>query len=179
MKVYFKKLDSAIMPPSVDSDSIKGAMLFHYGNIRYFEVSDQSYLAAIHKSFKIPPKEVFLVEGHGELRPHRDNGVYSCINYYLQPGGYTTSCWEPIENARRVKGKKYDKKTDSYKEVELAYEPEDLIFLGSFLAEDSDVYMLNIGEVHSVNGDKPKRPRSMIQMQWHLTMDELIKQLEL
>jgi hypothetical protein len=181
MKTYFKKLDSAMMPPPVDPDSIKGDLIFHYGNIRYFAVTDQSYVAAINQSFKIPPTQIFLVEGHGELNAHRDNGVHSCINYYLRPGGYKTSFWEPIENARRIKAKKYDKKTDTYIDVELAYVPEDIVLMDSFVAEDNDLYLLNIGEVHSVTGEKPKKPRAMVQLQWHhsTTVEDLIEKLKI
>jgi len=176
MTTYFKKITNLSLPV-VDPDSIKGDLLFHYGNSRYYEITDKSYHDAIANAFQMAPKEIYLAEAIGPLRPHRDNGVTSCLNYYLRPSGYTTTFWEPIENARRLGTKKYDKKTDSYIDVLLGYEKDDLIPQDSFTAEAGDVYLLNISKVHSVTNGSTEEARSFIQCQWHLNMDKLLQMI--
>ena len=176
MTTYFKKLDNLSLP-SADPESIKGELLFHYGNSRYYAISDKSYWDSIAAAFPTPPKEIFLAEAIGPLRPHRDNGVTSCLNYYLRPSGYITKFWEPIENARRLGTKKYDKKTDSYIDVLLGYEKDDLILQDSFVAEAGDIYLLNISKVHSVTHGSTEEPRAFIQCQWHWNMDKLMEMI--
>jgi hypothetical protein len=177
MTTYYKKLDTSFLPHPIDSDKIKGDILFNYGYARYYKITDSEYLKSLSCCFKIPPKRIFLSEGHGPLLPHYDNGQDSCINYYMRPGGYTTSFWVPQENARRRKGKRYNSTTDSYVEVELGYMYEDLTLVDSFVAKDGEAYILNIKEVHSVEGANPELPRAFIQLQWDFTMDELIEKL--
>jgi len=178
MTTYFKKLDTSFLPSPIDSDTIKGELLFHYGYARYYKITNDEYLKSLFYSFKIPPKRILLSEGHGPLLPHYDNGQESCINFYLRPGGYTTSFWIPQENAKRRKGKKYNSDTNSYDEVELGYVYEDLTFVDSFIAKDGEAYALNIKEVHSVDGANPELPRAFIQLQWNVSMDELLKALD-
>lgn len=178
MTTYYKKLDSSILPPPVDTDKIKGDLLFHYGYARYYKITDTEYLTALARCFKVSPKRIMLSECLGPLLPHYDNGQDSCINIYLRSGGYTTSFWTPKDNARRRKGKKYNADTDSYDEVELGYVYEDLTLVDSFTAQDGEAYVLNIKEVHSVDGAAPELPRAFIQLQWDLTMDELLEKLD-
>ena len=178
MTIYYKKINSSILPPPVDTDKIKGELLFHYGYAQYYKITNIEYLTTLARCFKVPPKRIMLSEGHGPLLPHYDNGQDSCINIYMRPSGYTTSFWIPKDNARRRKGKKYNADTGSYDEVELGYMYEDLILVDSFTAQAGDAYVLNIKEVHSVDGTIPKLPRAFIQLQWNLTMDELLEKLD-
>lgn len=175
MTTYFKKITDLSLP-TVDPDSVKGELLHHYGYSRYYKISDTSFRDAISNSFIVPPKEIFFVEAIGPLRCHRDNGTTSCLNYYLRPSGYITEFWEPIENARRLGSRRYDKETDTYKDVLLAYERDDCILKDSFVAEVGDIYILNISKVHSVtHHGSPEKPRSFIQCQWQVNMNELLK----
>jgi hypothetical protein len=179
MTVYFKKIDSSILPlPPLDPDSIKGEMKFHYGHPRYFEIIDQAYLESLTRVFKIPPVHYFLVEGHGHLLPHYDNGQDSCLNFYIRPGGYTTSFWKPKENAKKRVSSRYDAATDTTREVAIGYHYEDLILIDQFQAQDGEAYFLNIAEIHSVEGAAPEKPRAFIQLQWDMTMDELLTALD-
>jgi len=179
MTTYFKKITSLSLP-TADPDAVKGELLMHYGYSRYYKVADNSFHDAVSNSFIVPPKEIFLVEAIGPLRCHRDNGVTSCLNYYLRPSGYITEFWEPIENARRLGAKRYDKTTDTYKDVLLGYERDDCILKDSFVAEAGDVYILDISKVHSVtHPSAPNDPRSFIQCQWKVSIDELLKMLEI
>jgi hypothetical protein len=175
---YFKKITSLTLP-SADPDSVKGQLIMHYGHSRYYEISDKSFYDAIASSFIVPPKEIFLAEAIGPLNCHRDNGVTSCLNYYLRPSGYITEFWEPLENARRIRAKKYDAELDTFKDVLLGYEREDCVFKDSFVAESGDVYILDISKVHSVSHDRPSDVRSFVQCQWHVNVDELLKMLSL
>ena len=177
MTTYYKKLDNIILPVLSDTNKIKGDLLFHYGFIRYYKIIDSDYLKSLSESFKIPPKKIFLTECTGPLLPHHDNGVDSCINFYIRTGDYTTSFWIPKENAKKRKSKKYNAETNRYDEVELGYMYEDLIFADSFNAKDGDVYILNNGEIHSIEGLNSGLPRAFIQLQWNFKMDELIEKL--
>lgn len=174
MITYFKKISNLTLP-TADPDAVKGDLLMHYGYSRYYDISDSSFREAISNSFKVPPKQIFLAEVHGPLNCHRDNGVSSCLNYYLRPMGCTTEFWEPIENARRIAAKRYDGKTDTYKDVLLGYEKDDCIPKGSFTAEPGDIYALNISRVHSVAHNRSDDIRAFVQCQWHINMDELLE----
>jgi hypothetical protein len=176
MITYFKKITNLSLP-AAEPDAVKGDLLMHYGYSRYYEISDNSFRDAIANSFNVPPNQIFLAEVLGPLNCHRDNGVSSCLNYYLKPVGCITEFWEPIENARRIKGKKYDKVTDTYNDVLLGYEKDDCILKGSFVAEEGDIYALNISKVHSVSHDRSSKVRAFVQCQWHVNMDELLKML--
>lgn len=178
MTVYFKKIDSIVLPLPSDLDSIKGVLKFHYGHPRYFEIIDQNYLESLTKVFKIPPTNVFYVEGHGVLLPHRDSGQNSCFNFYLRTGGYTTSFWKPKENAKPRTSSRYDAATNTTREVNIGYHYEGLILIDKFQASDGEAYLLNISQIHSVDGANPEKPRVFIQLQWDMTMDELLKALE-
>lgn len=177
MITYFKKITDLSLPYA-DPDSIKGDLLMHYGYSRYYEISDNLFRDAIANSFSVPPKQIFLAEVLGPLNCHRDNGVSSCLNYYLRPMGCTTEFWEPIDNARRIGAKRYDKETDTYKDVLLGYVKDDCVLKSSFVAEVGDVYALNISKVHSVSHDRSSDVRSFVQCQWHINMDDLLRILE-
>jgi hypothetical protein len=179
MTTYYKKLDAGFLPPTIDTNEIKDHLLFHYGYARYYKISNKDYLKSLSDSFKISPKRIYLSEGHGPLLPHIDNGQRSCINYYMHTGNYTTSFWIPRENAKRRKSSRYCANTNSYKEVELRYLHEDLILVDSFIAKDGEAYILNIEQIHSVEGKKPELPRSFIQFQWDFSMDELLEILNI
>jgi hypothetical protein len=179
MTTYFKKITNLSLP-TADPDSVKGDLLTHFGRNRYYNISDKSFYNAIANSFSVPPKQIFLGEVLGPLNCHIDYGVSSCLNYYLRPAEYITEFWEPIENARRIRAKRYDKATDTYKDVLLGYERDDCILKDSFVAEAGDVYILDISKVHSVtHPSAPNDPRSFIQCQWKVSIDELLKMLEI
>lgn len=62
----------------------------------------------------------------------------------------------------------------------LGYERDDCILKDSFVAEAGDVYILDISKVHSVtHHDSPNDPRSFIQCQWNVNINELLKMLEI
>lgn len=176
MKGYFEKTTLDIDNSKICLEENKGKELFNYNGIAYYDVKDKSYLNSI---FLIPPERMFIVHTTTQLHPHIDAGPpRGCLNYYIQPQLFKTTFWNPIENARRLKHKRYYKDTDEYKEVDIGYVKEDLIPVGSFVAEPYDTYFLNIAAIHSVEFlDLSKRliPRVMLQFQWNATFDELLK----
>lgn len=178
MTTYFKKIDNLLLP-TADPESIKGNLIMHYGYNKYYAISDNYFYNSISNSFSVAPKQIFLAEVHGPLNCHRDKGVSSCLNYYLRPSNCITEFWEPIENARRIKAKKYDAAIDSFKDVLLGYVRDDCILKDSFIAEPGDVYVLDISKVHSVSYGLNNTIRSFIQCQWHIDMDELLKILSI
>ena len=179
MTIYHKKINLNIDHLDIDLNKLKGNKLMEYSNnIGHFKILDTDYLNGIFKNaFKIPPLEIFLVQAKSQISPHRDYRVVSCMNYYIKPEGYATNFWIPKPNARKIRGFRVDRQ-NKYEIVDLSYEKNDLLLVDTFTAKENDAYLLNIGEVHSVEGDKKANPRTLIQFQWNMTIDELIDKLE-
>lgn len=186
MTTYFKKLDTLNLPYPKSINDIKGKLLHHYGFIRYFEISDLNYIESFKDFFKISPSRILLVECYSWLNPHRDNGQQSCLNFYLNSENFETKFWSPKENAVKMNSIKYDGFGGAHTEVESSggkYNRNDLIFVDSFQANDGDSYFLNVEEIHSIERSKEnsssKKIRTMIQLQWHLSMNEMMEKLDL
>lgn len=178
MTIYFKKINLNIDNHNLDIRKLKGNKLFDYGAICYYDILDDEYYNDIFSGvFIVPPVKRFYVEAKDKLNPHRDNGAISCLNLYIGPQNYTTNFWEEKENARRISGHRYDPVTNKYTEVNLAYVRDDLNLVDSFTAQNNEAYLLNIGEIHSVDGDRQLLPRVMLQFQWNMTIEEMIEQL--
>jgi len=186
MTTYYKKLDLDIDHLGFDITKLKGIKLTEYGNnIGYFSIPDQNYINNIFNPFfKIPPVTTRLVQAKFDLIPHVDNGACSCLNYYILPHNMVTNFWKPKENAKKIKVPRIDAVTKKLELIELSYVKEDLILVDSFKANPNEAYLLNIGEIHSVetvgqtNTNPLNYPRTMIQFQWNLKMDELMEKLE-
>lgn len=182
MTVYFKKINLDKLPLHEDFNSIKGDLEFSHGMIKYFNINDSNYYNLLKDYFKIPPRRIFLVEGHISLLPHRDKDQLSCINYYIDTRGYTTNFWIPNSNLIEIRiGPRYDRVTGITSDVELGYNYVDLTLIDSFLAKNGESYVLNINEVHSVENPSSAEIRLFIQFQWdtNTTVDELIRNLEI
>lgn len=179
MTTYFKKLELNSIQPPKNIDDIKGDLKFHYGLIKYFDIKDSNYINELNSLFKIPPERIYLVEGHGIILPHRDNGQDSCINIYFITGNYRTAFWRPLPNAKPRTGRRYDNKTKSYVEVSIGFFYEDLELTDSFISEQNEAYALNINEIHSVDESDSKDIRSFIQLQWNMSFGEMLDSLNL
>jgi hypothetical protein len=182
MTIYHKKINLNINHIDIDLNKLKGDKLVEYSsNLGYFKILDNDYLDSIFiDAFKIPPKEVFLMQANSQVSPHRDYRSVSCMNFYVKPQGYTTNFWIPKENARKIRGLRIDKSDKTkYEIIELRYHRDDLILADTFTAKENEAYLLNIGEIHSVDGAKSAEPRISIQFQWNMTIDELIEKLDL
>lgn len=182
MTIYFKKLNLDNFPAPIDIDDVKGNLRFHYGAIRYYDLADNIHIFRLRKFFKIPPRSIYLVEGRESLPPHVDNGQLSCINYYLHTGGYSTSFWLPKPGARRRTSILYHEDTDTYVENdsdERCFYPEDLELEDSFVAMPGESYLLNVSKIHSVDNPTTPEIRDFIQLQWDMSVEEMITHLEL
>lgn len=182
MTIYHKKINLNIDYIDIDLNKLKGNKLVEYSSsLGYFKILDHDYLNSIFRdAFKIPPQEVFLMQANSKINPHRDYRTVSCMNFYVKPQGYATNFWIPKENARKIRGLRIDKSDKSkYEIIELRYHRDDLILADTFTAQENEAYLLNTGEIHSVDGDKSTEPRIAIQFQWNMTIDELIAKLDL
>lgn len=178
MTIYYKKINLNISVQTFDLTKLKGDKLFEYGNnIKYFQIVDDAYLDSIFGNiFKIPPVKTYLVQTKDRIRPHTDNGVVSCLNYYISTQGFVTNFWKANEKIRRLVDTTFNGVT---KRV-VGYAREDITLVDSFTANDNDAYLLNIGQIHSVDGSSPAEPRTMLQFQWgpSTKIEELIEKLE-
>jgi len=182
MTIYHKKINLNINYIDIDLNKLRGNKLVEYSsNLVYFKILDTDYLDSIFRdAFKIPPQEVFLMQSNSKIAPHKDYRTVSCMNFYVKPQGYTTNFWIPKENYRKIRGLRIDKNDKSkYEIIELRYHRDDLILADTFTAQENEAYLLNTGEIHSVDGDKSTEPRIAIQFQWNMTIDELIEKLDL
>ena len=78
--------------------------------------------------------------------PHRDHGGFVCINYYLETDGGATKFWTAKPGARATKAR------GQY--TANKYQIEDLTEECKFVAIPNSCYLLNIGEVHTVEVKK-------------------------
>ena len=177
MTTYYKKVNLNINHYDFEIDEIIGDKLFEYkDNLGYFQIKDDRINKIFSNVFKIQPKQTFLVQAKSEINPHKDRGVHSCLNYYLRPGEFTTNFWIKKENVSPLgKDVYFNKTTNKY---EPGFDKNDLILVDSFTAHKNDTCILNIGEIHSVDGPKKEEPRTLIQFQWHMKIDELLSRLE-
>lgn len=134
----------------------RGAPVTAYGNILYYKVIGA-----------IPPKLITALQP-GNIRyveiapdhpvqPHRDHGIQTALNLYIDGGDGCTQFWE-AGNAKPIKYEKDSKITNSYRR-------EDLTPTIAFTANDGDAYLLNVGKIHSVDGPLTKT-RRFIQFAW-------------
>lgn len=81
-----------------------------------------------------------------EIPPHTDTEIITSINFYLQTGSAKTVFYEPIVN--KPKTFQVENQTNGF-----IYCAEDLREVSSFVAEDLDVWVLDVTKIHSVKGD--------------------------
>jgi hypothetical protein len=80
------------------------------------------------------------------IPPHTDTEIITSINFYLQTEGCRTTFFKPkVNNPRTVQIKN---QTNG-----CIYYEEDLVEVDSFVAEDYDVWLLDVSQIHSVKGD--------------------------
>lgn len=157
-----------------DYNRLRGERQTFFGNppnprISYYLIKDLKYFAQISDRpvCKIMPDTFFLVEieGAGLLMAHRDHNVSCCINYYFETNDAVTYFHREKEGATAFQ---YPGRTTSN-----VYSPYQLNTVGEFTAQDHDVYLLKVDEIHSVYGPKPGT-RRFITWQWRNTPYEEI-----
>jgi hypothetical protein len=102
---------------------------------------------------------------------HRDHGGFVCINYYLVTDGDRTIYYTEKSNATPFYA--VNQKTANL------YNPEDLVEQCSFKALPNDCYLLNIGEIHTVDIGNKDAVRKAIQLTFNpdITYNMVLEQL--
>lgn len=175
MTVYFKQIDFSL---GSNLDNIRGDILFKYGAIVYYAIKNNNVLEEIYNKFVYNrPTQIFYVEVKSFLNPHVDQGAHSCFNYYLRSNHDITKFWVKKNNdatARNsVRFDEIDKTSIIYKNK---YFSKDLTLVDEFVADNNSSYILNIGQIHSVDkmNFSNNLPRTIIQMQWDCDIYKLM-----
>lgn len=123
--------------------------------IRYSHLTCERAWALIpqseHKHFCV----TLLEARGGRIPPHRDDGIVSTINWYVDVDGSTTQFWNQTgTNRYQVGGQRLG---HIYSEDSI--EPAD-----SFVAKRGDIWVLDVSTIHSVEMTNPTHVRQMIAM---------------
>lgn len=104
------------------------------------------------------------------IPPHTDTEIVTSINFYLQ----TESCKTTF----------YQTKNDTPKTIQIKnqtdghiYFEEDLIEIGSFVAKDMEIWVLDVSKIHGVTGDFKLRKALTLGTFVH-KYEDVIKMLE-
>ena len=161
MNKFFTKLDFTI--EYFNWASLNGNLVQEYNyipNLSYYEITDYAIVKSLLPAsiIDIGPCLIKFVEitGKGVLPPHVDYGLNVGLNYYFNPSGSTTRFFDRKENA-------VPHTDDKEKTHILKY--ADLIFREKFIAQEGDIYLINVSEVHEVIHFKDT-PRQFLQIQW-------------
>lgn len=106
----------------------------------------------IEKLYSIIPKRFWKDFHISEMKidcavpPHTDTEIVTSINFYIQTEGCKTVFHKPKVNDPRTL--KMESQTNGR-----IYYPEDLVEVGSFVAKDFEIWVLDVTQVHSVTGD--------------------------
>lgn len=81
-----------------------------------------------------------------DIPPHTDTEIITTINFYIQAGGARTVFFEPAtDNLTKTQ---VENQTDGY-----IFNRDELREVDSFVAEDFDIWVLDVKKIHSVEGD--------------------------
>jgi hypothetical protein len=146
-----------------DWEAVRGNLVGEYKyvpNLSYYEITDHAKIREIFPAqiFKIGACQFKFVEitGIGLLAAHTDFGLATVLNYYFNPAGSITRWYNTKESA--VQTTSIEEETHSYKYADLELADE-------FVAQQGDVYLINVSKVHDVV-HLNKLPRQFIQIQW-------------
>ena len=132
----------------------KGEFVNRYGAIAFHKVIGAPFPLEVLKTWRPDSARWVEIVGAGETGPHKDIGVMTTMNLYMQTSGEVTYFWEPKAGIEPLDvGGAF------------AYSVSDLILTGSFKAEPGDAYLLDISKVHSVTRTSSS-VRKFIQLKW-------------
>lgn len=141
-----------------------------FRGLQYFEIdksTENKILEMIlpqkyHEHFDV----LLLVINTPYVYPHTDSHVQCVINYYIQTGDATTIFWKCNEN------------TQSYKLTNQTngsvYNECDLTKQGQFHANNYDVWLLDVKQIHSVIGPSDKTRIAYCLCSRNLNYNELL-----
>jgi hypothetical protein len=182
--MYFTKLDT--IPTDIDFFEFKGAPGKSYPGLKpSMRISYYHFIGGLTgknialfnqhfpKLTDIIPDQILLVEitGSGKLPAHIDHGPRVVLNWYLHSNGSETSFYTKNEGAQGIK---HTGETESN-----IFYFKDVTRVGEFVAKDNEVYLLNVGQVHSV--DSPNEGvRRFVSLSWHnRTYEEILESIRL
>lgn len=121
----------------------------NFNGIRYYSLEEKSKQYLLKKFL---PKnlcdkfEVLLMMINCDnILPHTDSDIRTVINYYIKGSDAVTYFWK-LKNKDNV-GSKLDNQTDG-----AIYDVNDLNCFYSFKAQNNELWILNVKEIHSVLG---------------------------
>lgn len=104
--------------------------------------------------------------------PHIDNKITSNINFYINTDNCQTKFYKPL--VEQLDTQKLSTQTNGR-----LYDPQQLDTVGSFTAQDGDVYLLDITKIHSVEAvNKQNFNRTAVSMHSFYSYSQVIKLLE-
>ncbi len=152
----FKKLNAKF---NIDVDYIKGDLSRSIPPVFYeFSIKNKDYLSKILEekiNFKIKPLLINLTEIHSPgVIPHCDKWNVA-LNCYLNAGGEKTIFW-----------KEKNSKIDCLKNLHgtLMYSIDNLEKIKSFVADQSNCFLINTHQIHSV--EVIDTPRIILRFIW-------------
>jgi hypothetical protein len=179
MNTYFQKLNFSIDPGIINFSDFKGNFYFGYTNpdgsrLEYYYIHNNLKLL-VRKLFSeisnVAPSQFRFVEvsgSTGRIAPHRDYDLPCAVNYYFQANGATTNWY---------KTKEYANEYTSPQNRVRAYLPSEIELCDQFTAQNSECYLLNNEEIHSVFGGSGIR--QFIQIQYNKPYHEIARLLNL
>ena len=88
--------------------------------------------------------QLSLMKITAPVPPHTDSEVKTSINFYIEPGDFTTTFYTPEPKAVK---RQIENQTNGY-----IFQPHELANRGSFVARSGDAYLLGVDRVHDVQG---------------------------
>lgn len=148
---YIKLITKHSLKPPYTTDGILARYGEYEGDIFYgytsYKVTDEVSEALI----SIIPNKYrgdfysTLLQINIPLPPHIDNGIHTSINFYVETANGITNVYKKDPNKSPVMTK-LPNQTDG-----CLYRKEDLLLCDSFKANEGDVYVLDVKEIHSVD----------------------------
>jgi hypothetical protein len=161
----YKKINFKL--DNVDFERLKGDVATSYGRtprpvLTYYRLKDPAYLKSLMPAelfAGIPPFQVQLAEiiGSGHLLPHIDHNISACANYYVETNESTTYFYKKKEHSY---GYVYPGR--AYANI---FTLDQVDCVDQFVAEQNDMYLLNVSKIHSVDSPNPGI-RKFISWQW-------------
>lgn len=161
----YKKINFKLK--EVDFERLKGEVATCYGRapypvLTYYRLKDPDYFRSLlpkQMFFGINPFQVQFAEivGAGHLPAHIDHNISACANYYVETNGSTTYFYNKKPNATGL--------VYPGRDVANIFPLSGLDLVDEFVAEQNDLYLLDVSKIHSVNSPN-NGIRKFISFQW-------------
>lgn len=149
------KLYDSFPTKHLNWNDYRGEEFKRYGDgLVYYNIKSTKGISGI--LFSLNPEDVKWVEIKGDVRPHRDHGVKTAINIYVDPMGARTTFWKVKEGAKAS--------LFPGEVVPSLYMPHQLEEMDSFVAQRGEAYCMDLTQVHTVTGGAGLR--RFIQLSW-------------